>query len=90
MLYRPWVHKPLCKSKVLLNQSIMGTKNKHIIEPGTDSRLVADILQIINNGRDRAYAAINISMVETYWNVGRRIVQEEQKGELRAEYGTQL
>ena len=29
-------------------------------------------------------------MLDTYWNIGRRIVLEEQKGELRAEYGTQL
>ena len=69
---------------------IMDTKDRHIIELSTDSRLVADILQIVSDGRDRAYAAVNVSMVETYWNVGRRIVQEEQKGELRAEYGTQL
>ena len=29
-------------------------------------------------------------MIDTYWIVGRRIVLEEQKGELRVEYGTQL
>ncbi len=29
-------------------------------------------------------------MVEAYWNVGRRIVEEEQKGKKRAEYGTNL
>lgn len=78
-----------CKTKVLRNRDIMDTKDRHI-KPGTDSRLVVDILQIISEGRDRAYAAVNVSMVETYWNVGRRIVQEEQKGGLRAEYGTQL
>lgn len=34
--------------------------------------------------------AINASMITTYWNVGKRIVEEEQHGEARAEYGKQL
>ena len=29
-------------------------------------------------------------MIETYWNIGRRIVEEEQNGEARAEYGAQI
>mgnify|MGYP004662186851 FL=1 len=56
----------------------------------SDSQFVSDIIQIIRDGKDKAYAAVNASMIDTYWNVGRRIVLEEQKGELRAEYGTQL
>ena len=56
----------------------------------SDSQFVSDIIQIIRDGKDKAYAAVNASMIDTYWNVGRRIVLEEQNGELRAEYGTQL
>ena len=50
----------------------------------SDNQFVSDIIQIIRNGKDKAYAAVNASMIDTYWNVGRRIVLEEQKGELRA------
>lgn len=50
----------------------------------SDSQFVSDLIQIIRDGKDKAYAAVNASMIDTYWNVGRRIVLEEQKGELRA------
>lgn len=50
----------------------------------SDNQFVSDIIQIIRDGKDKAYAAVNASMIDTYWNVGRRIVLEEQKGELRA------
>ena len=69
----------------------MDTKNTTDTPPRTSgNQLVADIIRIIRDGRDKAYKAVNASMIDTYWNVGRRIVLEEQKGELRAEYGTQL
>ena len=51
--------------------------------------LLSDIRQIIESGKQMAYSAINVSMITTYWNIGRRIVTEEQHGEERAEYGSQ-
>jgi len=51
---------------------------------------VADVKSIIENGRNQAYASVNLSMINTYWNVGQRIVEEEQHGEKRAEYGAEL
>ncbi len=68
----------------------MGTKNIVETTATPDQRFVKDIIRIIRQGRNKAYAAVNISMIDTYWNVGRRIVLEEQNGEQRAEYGTQL
>ncbi len=68
----------------------METKTTIQTTPTSDNQFVSDIIQIIRNGKDKAYAAVNASMIATYWNIGRRIVLEEQKGELRAEYGTQL
>ncbi|MEJ7617517.1 MAG: PDDEXK nuclease domain-containing protein [Pyrinomonadaceae bacterium] len=41
-------------------------------------------------GAAKAYAAVNAAMVEAYWNIGRRIVEEEQKGKERAAYGAFL
>ena len=52
--------------------------------------LVEDIKSVIFTGRDLAYNATNRAIVLTYWNVGKRIVLQEQKGNARAEYGTAL
>lgn len=56
----------------------------------TSKRFVADVKQIIENARQKAYAAVNASMVEAYWLVEKRIVVEEQQGEQRAGYGKSL
>ncbi|MFO0794646.1 MAG: DUF1016 N-terminal domain-containing protein [Candidatus Brocadiaceae bacterium] len=49
-----------------------------------------DIRRIIEQARQKAYSAVNFAMVEAYWHIGKRIVEEEQKGKTRAEYGQQL
>ncbi|UKI41007.1 MAG: PDDEXK nuclease domain-containing protein [Candidatus Melainabacteria bacterium] len=38
----------------------------------------------------KTYHVVNSIMVETYWKIGHRIVEEEQAGKSRAEYGTKL
>ena len=54
------------------------------------SQVVNDIKQIIDTGRNAAYAAVDATMIATYWNIGRRIVEEEQHGQERAQYGKEL
>ena len=54
------------------------------------SRLYTDVCSIIEHGQQQAYAAVNSSMIETYWNIGKRIVEEEQQGKERAEYGERI
>ena len=49
-----------------------------------------DIKQIITSGQKYAYQAANKAMVFTYWQIGKRIVEQEQKGEERATYGKAL
>jgi hypothetical protein len=49
-----------------------------------------DIRAIIQQARQKAYTAVNFAMAEAYWHIGKRIVQEEQHGDARAEYGKQL
>lgn len=44
----------------------------------------------IASARSRAQQRVNFIMVEAYWNIGRLIVEEEQRGESRAAYGEQL
>lgn len=51
---------------------------------------IGDIHQIIEEGRLQANIAAGKAALATYWNIGRRIVEEEQKGNSRAEYGSQL
>lgn len=52
--------------------------------------LVNDVCNIIETGRKEAYVAAGKSAVITYWNIGRRIVKEEQQGKERAEYGAEV
>lgn len=59
-------------------------------EPNISSSFVSEVKQIIYLGRQKAYASINSAMMETYWNIGKRIVLEEQKGDKRAKYGKRL
>jgi len=62
-----------------------------IVAPSESEKLFfADISRILNEGRQKAHAAVNYAMVETYWNIGRRIVEQEQQGKERANYGDQL
>ncbi len=51
---------------------------------------IGDVRHIIETGRQQAYAASGYVTIVTYWNIGRRIVEEEQKGNNRAQYGTRL
>lgn len=50
----------------------------------------SDIKTILEQARSKARSAVNAAMVEAYWLIGQRIVQEEQKGKLKAEYGKRL
>ena len=54
------------------------------------SGLIDEIREIIERGRSQAYASANQIVIQTYWNIGRRIVVEEQLGKQRAEYGKRL
>lgn len=51
---------------------------------------IGDVRRIIEDGRQKAYAAAGNIALATYWNVGRRIVEEEQRGKSRADYGKRL
>lgn len=60
-------------------------------KPITQSTLLlTDVLTILQTARQKAYTAVNNAMVQAYWLVGKRIVEEEQSGEKRAVYGEGL
>lgn len=52
---------------------------------------IGDIKRLVEQGINAAYGAVNAVMNEkSYWRIGQRIVEQEQKGKERADYGTQL
>lgn len=59
--------------------------NKQLAE-----NFIQEIKDLILQARKKAYTSVNLLMVEAYWNIGRRIVEEEQKGKNKAEYGEEL
>lgn len=56
-------------------------------EDGDYAELVAGIVDLLETARRSAVRSVNSIMTVTYWEIGRRIVQTEQAGEAKAEYG---
>ena len=54
------------------------------------SILVDYIGALLEQGRKQTYQAVNQILVKTYWDIGKRIVEYEQKGREKAEYGSAL
>jgi len=54
------------------------------------SDLIIDLTSLIEQGRKAAVRYVNSALIATYWLTGRRIVEYEQKGKERAEYGEKL
>ena len=50
-------------------------------------RRIKDILQ---SAREQSLRAVNSSMVAAYWYIGKEIIEEEQRGKRRAEYGKKV
>ena len=55
-----------------------------------NTSFISDIKALINEARMHIVRSVNTAMVVTYWEIGRRIVEEEQNGSNRAEYGKYL
>ena len=55
-----------------------------------NSNLYDAIRQVLETARQSAYKAVNFAMVQAYWQVGRLIVEDEQNGKTRAEYGKKV
>lgn len=52
--------------------------------------LYQEVSTIITDARNTVYQTANFEMVKAYWNIGKKIVDQEQHGEDRAEYGKEL
>ena len=62
------------------------TKQPAMLQAHT-TELAGRITTIINSARNRVQSVVDHEMVCAYWEIGREIVEDEQKGEKRAEYG---
>ena len=60
------------------------------LEKKSYDQLIAQIGNLLQSGRKQAVQAVNTILVQTYWHIGQHIVVFEQKGNERAEYGSQL
>jgi predicted nuclease of restriction endonuclease-like (RecB) superfamily len=58
--------------------------------PVNYNNIRAEIVELLNAARSAASRSVNAVMTATYWEIGRRIIQSEQAGEKRAEYGDVL
>ncbi|MCC8037046.1 MAG: PDDEXK nuclease domain-containing protein [Bacteroidales bacterium] len=64
--------------------------SEHQISTSQEREFFAEVKGLLLKARQSAYAAINAVMTQTYWQIGKRIVEQEQKGKDRAEYGAFL
>lgn len=55
-----------------------------------NNNFIIEIKELLQKARNSIYQTINTTMTQTYWEIGRRIVEEEQGGAVRAEYGRGL
>jgi predicted nuclease of restriction endonuclease-like (RecB) superfamily len=60
------------------------------LEKKSYDQLITQIGNLLQSGRKQAVQAVNTILVQTYWHIGQHIVVFEQKGNERAEYGSQL
>jgi len=52
--------------------------------------LAQDISTILKTGQQNAISSVNGILLQTYWQIGQKIVEYEQKGNIKAKYGTEL
>jgi hypothetical protein len=68
---------------------MMGNDIQEVI-PKDISGIYQLIREVLIQARSRALQVVNTEMVACYWQIGRLIVEEEQRGETRAVYGKGL
>ena len=52
--------------------------------------ILSDARKIIDSARSNAVRSVDFCRVQMYWNLGKRIFEEEQGGKDRADYGSYL
>ena len=73
------------KARLMINNELMTIDNPVFTED-----YIQDIKSILNTAKGQSYRAVNSTMIQAYWLIGYRIVEQEQKGEKRASYGEKI
>lgn len=68
----------------------MASADISVVENAKYQTLLDQVGETLERGRGRAVAAVNREIVATYWEIGRYIVEYEQAGSEKAEYGSEL
>jgi DUF1016 N-terminal domain len=71
-------------------QSKRISKTKRSAPESGYTGLLASVSELLEQARKQSARSVNAILTATYWEVGRRIVEYEQRGEQRAEYGEAL
>ena len=79
------LHKVGIPEGVVMNEIVKAGEHDALYEA-----VFGDVSKIIDAARESAIRSVNAAMTAAYWLVGHRIVEFEQSGEERAEYGTAL
>ena len=69
----------------ILNNTVISVSRSE-----TPVSFFSEVRQIIDEARSNAVRSVDFCRVMMYWNIGKRIFEEEQQGKDRAEYGTYL
>ena len=64
--------------------------DRSVIQYVNSNDLLSDAKVIIESAQKTAFAAVNVALVNRNWLLGKRIAEEELKGEGRAEYGAEI
>ena len=65
----------------------MNKNEAELVKIESIDTLYQDTCQIIENARSNAVRSVDFCRVQMYWNIGKRIFEEEQQGKKRADYG---
>lgn len=60
------------------------------IYPSNYDALIEQITELVAQSKQKALRTVNSTLVEMNWNIGKYIVEFEQNGNARAEYGVKL
>jgi len=81
----------LISYKLFLEFNINRGRKMNKIEKGIESNMVyLQIKELMENARKQVSVKINNILVQTYWKIGKIIIEDEQENSERAEYGKRL
>ena len=64
--------------------------NTELMDTADELKFYQEVHAILDEAKSKIYEAANNIMTYAYWNVGKRIIEQEQKGNRKAKYGSYL